>query len=108
MEVVQEPEPEPVILHIYDLGKTGRFLNRILRPLDLGMFHCGVEVYNWEWSYSETPDASTGSGVFSCQPGHCGNYSHVGIVSMGKTRSSESDVRRFIVNLTARWASTDY
>mmetsp|Transcript_85308 Transcript_85308/g.275317 ORF Transcript_85308/g.275317 Transcript_85308/m.275317 type:complete len:83 (-) Transcript_85308:363-611(-) len=59
----------PVTLHVYDIGSGGggSALNRLLKPLGLGAFHCGVEViptcspYPW----AKAPFQKTTSTVLS-------------------------------------------
>merc|ERR1719223_1442038 len=52
MYAVPETSP-PVMLNLYNLGGLpgSCTLNKLLSPLDMGVFHCGVEVCGVEWSY---------------------------------------------------------
>mmetsp|Transcript_96666 Transcript_96666/g.207443 ORF Transcript_96666/g.207443 Transcript_96666/m.207443 type:complete len:216 (+) Transcript_96666:96-743(+) len=105
--------PEPVVLHVYDIGTSGigRALNQVLRPLGTGVFHCGVEVYGLEWSYSDiichSPIRST-TGVFSCRPRICDGHSYIESVFMGKTPESESRVLRIFDELKKEWPVAAY
>jgi len=62
--------PEPVTLNIYNLGGSScsRSLNALLKPFGTGAFHCGVQVYDREWSFSDT-STGEGDGVFPVVPG---------------------------------------
>jgi hypothetical protein len=103
---------EPVLLHVYNLGKTGgtQALNEVLRPLGTGAFHCGVEVYKWEWSYSDTshlPDPAR-SGVFSCLPRGCHGHTYLQSVPLGATAVCEREMMRIITLLEKKWPGSGY
>mmetsp|Transcript_120633 Transcript_120633/g.341750 ORF Transcript_120633/g.341750 Transcript_120633/m.341750 type:complete len:214 (+) Transcript_120633:116-757(+) len=102
---------EPVILNIYNLGTSGRgeVLNQILKPLGMGAFHCGVQLYNLEWSFSDTshlPHASTG--VFCTRPRECEGHSYCSSEMLGVTRTSEYDVLDYMQVLEKKWPGTEY
>jgi len=84
----------PVILHIYNLGRTATLqaTNGVLRALGSGVFHCGVEVYQREWSYEDT-------GVFCVEPKQCEDHSYQESLPMGNAWLSESDVIRLVDRL---------
>mmetsp|Transcript_85992 Transcript_85992/g.216451 ORF Transcript_85992/g.216451 Transcript_85992/m.216451 type:complete len:239 (+) Transcript_85992:86-802(+) len=103
----------PVLLHIYDLGtgKTGQVLNTVLRPLGTGAFHCGIEVYNLEWSYSFVTDGEQmiqGTGVFCSRPRKCSGHNYSQTVAMGSTRASEDGVLKLIRALEKEWTVDSY
>merc|ERR1712226_1155763 len=87
-------EPIPVLLHIYDLGigGGGACLNRFLRPLGTGAFHCGVEVYGSEWAFSDTVTRLESTGVFCCPPKDCEGHTFSDSLNMGNTLCSEPEV----------------
>lgn len=101
--------PMPVTLHIYDVGTCSeiKVLNRLLRPLGTGVFHCGVEVFGNEWSYSDTLDGG-GSGIFCCPPRGCHGHNYVETVAMGKTAMPELEVLDMINLLESAWQVSDY
>lgn len=104
--------PVPVKLNVYDVGTCGGgyMLNKFLQPFGTGAFHCGVEVYGWEWSYSEFthPLFKASTGVFSCQPRRCEGHSYQQFVPMGKTAISEEKVLRLIAELEKEWTVAKY
>lgn len=95
------PEPAQVTVHIYDLTK----LNRFLRVVGTGAFHCGVEVHWKEWSYGFTTGHNTG--IFACSPGTSGEHYCQSIV-MGKTVLSSIEVMQLIHMLEAEWSGSEY
>mmetsp|Transcript_163040 Transcript_163040/g.522819 ORF Transcript_163040/g.522819 Transcript_163040/m.522819 type:complete len:213 (-) Transcript_163040:270-908(-) len=105
---------KPVTLHIYDVGTSGSIstLNWMLSPLGTGAFHCGVEVYDWEWSYSDiagsTPKMVDITGVFCCRPRTCEGHSYYQSVEMGYTAASEIEVLKLICLLEKSWPVVDY
>lgn len=102
---------EPVVLHIYDIGDAGKgqVLNTVLRPLGLGAFHCGVEVYGREWSYSDVDLPNYhGTGVFLCQPRTCEGHSYSESINMGKTAFSRSEVPDMVKMLEKMWPARAY
>lgn len=96
--------PVPVTLHIYDIGTSGvgYGINKLLRPLGTGVFHCGVEVYGCEWSYSDTT-TGVGDGVFCSRPRMCEGHTYCESVPMGRTATSEEEVLQLIEMLKADW-----
>lgn len=101
--------PVPVNLHIYDIGTSRQiqFVNALLRHLHTGAFHCGVEVYGCEWSYSDVAyapgECPVGTGIFSCQPKHCEGHSYCESIPMGSTSMSEVEVGALLGLLRAEW-----
>jgi len=104
-------EPEPVTLHIYDIGTSaGPMVNNFLKPLGTGAFHCGVEVHGWEWSYSDVsnPKDPAMTGIFSCRPRHCEGHRYYETVELGLTRTSELEVVRLLTLLEKGWPISEY
>jgi len=105
---------KPVTLHIYDVGTSGSIstLNWMLSPLGTGAFHCGVEVYDWEWSYSDIAGSTSKmvdiTGVFCCRPRTCEGHSYYQSVEMGYTAASEVEVLKLICLLEKSWPVVDY
>jgi hypothetical protein len=108
LSTLGEASPEPVILHVYDLSASARTLNRVLLRLGTGMYHCGVEVYGVEWAYSGTKDPISGSGIFRCVPGCCGDFPYCGSVDMGKTTMLQSDFHKVLMVMKQIWPSEGY
>lgn len=96
--------PVPVTLHIYDIGTSGvgHGINKVLRPLGTGVFHCGVEVYGCEFSYSDTT-SGIGDGVFCSRPRNCEGHTYCESVAMGETATSEEELARLIEMLKGDW-----
>lgn len=99
-----------VRLHIYDVGvfSATQVLNKVLRPLSLGAFHCGVEVYGWEWSYRDTAPLHKDRAVFSCLPATCKGHTYVESVDMGFTHRSAKEVTNILQLLHATWPGENY
>lgn len=103
--------PAPVTLHVYDLG-TGslQLLNGVLRPFGIVAFHCGVEVHDWEWSYSDTSLLSDPNmtGVFCTRPRTCKGHNYSESVHLGVTAMTEREMMRVITLLEKKWPGGDY
>merc|ERR1740121_1636774 len=76
-------QASPCSLHVYDLGSDScGTINACLRPLGTGFFHCGVEVYGWEWSYSWAGPHESAleklweTGVFCVPPKTCEGHAY--------------------------------
>lgn len=93
----------PVTVHIYDVGTSGQVqtLNRWLRVLGTGAFHCGVEVHGKEYSFST-------SGVFWCLPKCCRHHTYAESMQMGRTLMSPERLRELIKKLEAEWTADQY
>mmetsp|Transcript_162146 Transcript_162146/g.519992 ORF Transcript_162146/g.519992 Transcript_162146/m.519992 type:complete len:236 (+) Transcript_162146:88-795(+) len=104
--------PTPVMLHIYNASQSGVIhgLNTILKPFGAGAFHSGVEVYDLEWSYSDTSDweDSEVTGVFYSKPRQCEGHTYCQAVALGTTLVAELDVLRIVENLERRWRGDRY
>jgi len=100
----------PVELHVYNIGTSGRggCINRLLRPLGTGAFHCGVEVYNTEWSFSDTTSRKEATGVFKCMPRQCKGHTYCESVLMGRTSCSEAEVLAIMDLLQTDWQVEEY
>lgn len=104
------PDGSPyVTLHIYELGnsKTIVTLNKILRPIGSGAFHCGVEVYGREWSYSDA-ECGEGTGVFYSKPRNCPDHTYFESVKIGKTANPESAVIELVHLMAQDWLVKKY
>jgi len=100
-----------VALHVYDVTGLNAVcsLNKVLRRMGTGLFHCGVEVHGKEWSYSDTNSSQRGStGIFSCSPGECQGHHWRESIAMGRTPLDVQQVLQLINALKARWPVADY
>merc|ERR1712217_762052 len=101
-----------VMLHVYSIGTSAgcQTLNSILRPFGTGLFHCGIEVYNWEWSYSDTSLLNNPAitGVFCCKPRACEGHTYYLSEQMGTTTTLELEVLRLITLLEKKWPGLEY
>lgn len=107
--------PAPVTLHVYNIGTSTALtvVNSLLRPLGGGLFHCGVEVYDWEWSYSYaaagTPDAElAGTGVFCCRPRQCEGHTYSVSIEMGGAGLTEEATLKMISDMESEWPMDTY
>mmetsp|Transcript_88081 Transcript_88081/g.285083 ORF Transcript_88081/g.285083 Transcript_88081/m.285083 type:complete len:174 (+) Transcript_88081:60-581(+) len=92
-----------VTLNVYDLSTCDQVkaLNKALRVLGTGAFHCGIEVYSWEWSYDS-------EGIFCCKPRLCQEHNYSESLMMGKSKMSEDEVLMAIQYLSKVWRGEDY
>lgn len=104
-----DPPSVPVALHIYNIGSSRQIqvVNKLLREMNTGVFHCGVEVFGMEWSYSSF-DCQPGqslpdSGIFSCKPRQCPTHSYAETIPMGGVAISEDDIDTLINILRREW-----
>lgn len=99
----------PVMLHIYDVGVSDHVqaINKVLRAyFGTGAFHCGVEVYGSEWSYTST--LRGGTGVFCCRPRTCSGHHFFESLPMGMTDMPEAEVLHLVRLLANRWMGAKY
>jgi len=101
-----------VWLHIYDTDTyTGWMNNRLLKDINLGVFHCGVEIYTDEWSFhsAETYRPGQLTGIVTCRPKRmAGSYVYRESISMGVTPLSLSAVDAIIEDLRPVWPASSY
>lgn len=110
---VSEAQKRVVTLHIYDNGSQRvQAINKVLHPLSMGIFHCGVEIYGWEWSFSAEPaqerTSSDSSGVFCSYPTRCRGFNYLESVILGSTAVSEGRWYEVLQDLERRWPSVGY
>jgi len=98
-----------VVLNIYDIGtgSVGQTVNSVLRHFGTGAFHCGVDVYGREWSFSDTEDG-TGLGVFCSQPRCCNGHTYCQSVTMGRTSMTQFEVLQLIHLMSSYWPVASY
>mmetsp|Transcript_137852 Transcript_137852/g.274855 ORF Transcript_137852/g.274855 Transcript_137852/m.274855 type:complete len:225 (-) Transcript_137852:23-697(-) len=113
--------PVPVWLSVYDIGTwvIWKRVNKVLRPLGTGAFHCGVAVHGREWSYGDSRDEcnatnsvqslnDAATGVFWNSPFSCEGHTFVESVCMGQITMPESEVLRAVEKLSQLWTASEY
>ncbi|CAE8704782.1 unnamed protein product, partial [Polarella glacialis] len=97
-----------VTIHVYDLDASAELsvLNGVLRTFGTGIFHCGIEVYNKEWSFRGSH--RDGTGVFSCTPRRCAGLRPRESVPLGMTSFASDEVSRIIRRLEEHWPCQGY
>mmetsp|Transcript_14618 Transcript_14618/g.34773 ORF Transcript_14618/g.34773 Transcript_14618/m.34773 type:complete len:247 (+) Transcript_14618:75-815(+) len=105
--------PIPVIVHVYDLGSSDHvtLLNSVLKPFGSGAFHCGVEVYGLEWSFSDIigrDDDRSRTGIFSSWPKQSPGHRYVESVEMGFSNKTEVQVLNIVAHMEATWPVSTY
>lgn len=107
-------EPVKVTLHVYDIGVPGHgggsrggvaAMNKLLRLLGTGAFHCGIEIHGREWSFRAT---DVGTGIFWEQPRRCLGHTYRESVPMGEIRLSEGHVLRLLKLMEGEWWGITY
>lgn len=77
-----------------------------MKLLGTGVYHCGVEVYDIEYSYG--CNDSSGTGVFSNEPRENDCHHFKQTVEMGSTSMSNDEINRTISELEGEWLGRDY
>eukprot|EP00928_Gymnodinium_smaydae_P082123 TRINITY_DN65534_c0_g1_i1.p2 TRINITY_DN65534_c0_g1~~TRINITY_DN65534_c0_g1_i1.p2 ORF type:complete len:166 (-),score=25.47 TRINITY_DN65534_c0_g1_i1:61-558(-) len=92
-----------VYLNVYDVTRLNLVsaTNSLLRQLDMGVFHCAVEVYENEWAYG--PD-----GVYMSVPQNDAGHTFRESIEMGKTTLSYKQVASRLRNLIVTWPGDEY
>lgn len=110
--------PVAVTLHVYSAGESAvvRGINAVLKQLGTGAYHCGVEVYDLEWSFADTsmfeddPEASASdvTGIFYSQPKQAEGHSYCESLDLGYTYRAENEVFHLINRLEQTWHGETY
>jgi len=114
--------PTQVRLHIYDAvdSQIVRGLNAVLKPFGTGVFHCGVEVYDLEWSFCDNTEdeeeegdssqvgASSSSGIFFSTPKTAEGHRYFQTIELGWTGWAEKEVFRLLQRLEKSWPGQKY
>lgn len=96
-----------VWLHIYDIDPiTARLNESVLRKVNLGAFHCGVEVLGDEWffAYGETSD----TGVTWNEPRLHQVHVYRESLCVGETPLSDEEIRHVIADAMDVWIQDSY
>lgn len=99
----QDAEGTSVHVHIYNAGTTRglQALNRVLRHFGTGIFHCGVEVHNKEWSFDE-------DGVYASPPKGCQGHTYCDTIFMGNTTMTMPEIMMLLQKLNRMWLDAGY
>jgi len=99
----EESPGAPVFINIYHASSQGpvQALNKVLRRMGTGIFHCGVEVYRQEWSFSR-------QGVFAVPPRGYDERPYLETVFMGFTDMSQFEVAQLILDFDKHWPGEQY
>uniref|UniRef100_A0A7S0BCF3 PPPDE domain-containing protein n=1 Tax=Pyrodinium bahamense TaxID=73915 RepID=A0A7S0BCF3_9DINO len=96
-----------VWLHVYDIDSvTARINDGFLRALNMGAFHCGVEVLGDEWffAWGETED----TGITWNKPRLHQVHVYKESVYMGESTLSEVEIRRVLAAAMENWPGNSY
>jgi len=99
-----------VTLNIYSIGttRTTQIMNCLLWRLGTGFYHCGVEVFGTEWSFSGTPSFAR-DGIFCSTPRKCDGHTYRESLLMGTTTTSHSEFVQLLETLWKEdWSVTTY
>lgn len=96
-----------VIVHVYDVADNDLLsaANELFLQLGFGIFHVGVEVYGWEWSYGA---AESGSGLYFCLPGCCRSARYREAINVGHTDMPGEQVMLLLRDLEEEWEGSHY
>ncbi|VEV57659.1 PPPDE peptidase, putative [Plasmodium vinckei vinckei] len=70
-----------VYLNIYDLDPVSKVVNSVVKSIGTGVFHAGVEVYGFEYSFGYIPGGETG--VMKTQPRYHPHHVYRESIPMG-------------------------
>lgn len=98
-----------VVLHIYDLvdAEVLRIANGMLNKLGTGIFHVGLEVYGWEWSYGYVDAGRNTTGIFVCAP-KVERRGYRQSILLGRTSLSILEVRNLVNDMRQDWLGAHY
>lgn len=107
------PEKVPVYLSIYDLGHVSRWtLNSLLPPKNgAGVFHCGVEVIGFEFSFEGIQDSEKGdamSGLTWHKPRSHPRHVYRESVFLGNSGLTAPEVVQLLRRLEHKWLAFEY
>eukprot|EP00928_Gymnodinium_smaydae_P072183 TRINITY_DN55595_c0_g1_i1.p1 TRINITY_DN55595_c0_g1~~TRINITY_DN55595_c0_g1_i1.p1 ORF type:complete len:249 (-),score=54.73 TRINITY_DN55595_c0_g1_i1:26-772(-) len=102
-----ERRKHEVWLHVYDLDSMTKTLNEfVLKQANLGAFHCGVEVLDYEWFFAWGDSDEPGIVFHSPRAHEVHIYRES--VCMGETPFSEREIDKVICDLMDAWPSNSY
>jgi hypothetical protein len=101
---------EAVYLNVYDLlGEADGVMGKLAAALGVGLFHCGVEVYGREWSFSGAifPEDQDHSGIFWTAP-KTALPNHSQSIFMGWCAPDQSEVKGMLGRMRDEWRRGGY
>lgn len=110
-------ERRGIWLNVYDLTKTIGWMNDVfLRKFQLGLFHCGIEVYGKEYSFGPhtirngmmVSEDRTKSGIKKDAPRQRKLNVYRESVYMGQTRLTPIEVSAVVKKLGTEWRQETY
>jgi len=109
---LESEQGHSIWLHVYDLGHLSGQLNEyVLRGVNLGAFHCGVEVLGEEWSFQGFHDAwddPTLTGMVRNDPRQHPEFIYRESINMGKTELEEKAIDMILDDLMEKWPANGY
>lgn len=104
-----------VRLNIYNVNKTLEVANWLfLRDHNMGIYHCSVQVFDYEWSFMLFPkelaqtNAPTRTGVVQCAPRCLRSFRFCESIDIGRTTLSSSEAFHAALNISKDWPSNSY
>eukprot|EP00742_Colponemidia_sp_Colp-10_P008543 GILJ01009259.1.p1 GENE.GILJ01009259.1~~GILJ01009259.1.p1 ORF type:complete len:480 (+),score=44.07 GILJ01009259.1:58-1497(+) len=91
-----------IFLNIYDISKA----NGCLWFFRAGIFHCGIEIFENEYSYGGHPDDTTG--VVCAKPGSVSGAKFRSKMPLGYTNLEPIEVQAEIIILSKEWSGNQY
>jgi len=108
----ERPSDDSVWLHAYQLDACTAFLNHaFLDQHELGIYHCGVEVFGFEWAfqyYEDTWNDPAISGLTRCLPKSKCGYEYLESFHLGPTSLTEAEVKQELLRLYFEWPACSY
>mmetsp|Transcript_30780 Transcript_30780/g.71914 ORF Transcript_30780/g.71914 Transcript_30780/m.71914 type:complete len:308 (-) Transcript_30780:13-936(-) len=95
-----------VWLHVYDLESVTARLNPSLKGLNLGAFHCGVEVLDDEWFFAWGDSSQTGV-VWNFPKGHQVHIYRESVF-MGETPLTAEAINEVLCDVMECWPANSY
>jgi hypothetical protein len=101
-----------VFVNIYDLGsdELGKTINKVSTMNDAvmvgGVFHGGIEVYGFEWSFARIDGSTTG--VWRTLPRMELGHSYRATMPLGTCKLSQGEVWQLLDRLSKEWPSEGY
>lgn len=102
----RKPRRHRVWLNVYDIDAATTHLNEHLLKLNLGAFHCGVEVLGDEWFFAWGESDYTG--VMWTEPRSHRVHVYRESLCMGESGLSEQDIRNVLGDIMDEWLASSY
>lgn len=104
-----------VVLNLYHVNGMVELLNRlVLQANQMCIFHCGVEVYSFEWSFVFMPNEGNettnplGTGVVENKPKKSPHFKFCESINVGWTDLSAEETEKIVLSLSADWKAHSY